>query len=576
MLQQHGEETLNGAEQCTVNHHRTLVGAIGSDVLQAETFREVEVKLDGGHLPRTADGIASLHGDLRTIEGCAAWIVNQFKSGFLGDFSQRIGGLFPDFVGADVLVRILGGQLQIEVVQTKVLQQTKHEGQQVLQLVLHLLAGAVDVGIVLSQAAHTSQTMHFAGLFVAVHRAEFKQTQRQLTVGTLTGFEDQIVHRAVHRLQVVVEALLDDVAVLILFLVQTHCRIHAILVPMQVAGSLIQTALGDVRSLHEAVVVLAMHFAGVILHRVDHSGALRMEHSQARTDLVREGEQIHFRAELAVVTLGGLLKASLICLEVLLSGESRAIDALQHRIGFASAPVCGCRTLDLERLDIASVRQVRSAAQILPHHIAVTVDVVIEAQFLATDFGGGFWIEVGFLVFDEFNLVRLIGLFCQSLLFGHHAAAEGLGGLDNALHALFDLFKIVRSERSLDIEIVIETVFDDRTDAELGIRTDLLHGLCHNVGCGVTHDGQAIFAVQCNRFHDVAVAQFGIQVAGFAVKTHRDDILVFREELDASLICCHLLRFAVECNGDGLFSHELSFAIGVRGTNVQAWTVCQR
>lgn len=70
--------------------------------------------------------------------------------------------------------------------------------------------------------------------------------------------------------------------------------------------------------------------------------------------------------------------------------------------------------------------------------------------------------------------------------------------------------------------------------------------------------------------------QFGIQVAGFAVKTHCDDILVFREELDASLICCHLLRFAVECNGDGLFSHELSFAIGVRGTNVQAWTVCQR
>ena len=96
------------------------------------------------------------------------------------------------------------------------------------------------------------------------------------------------------------------------------------------------------------------------------------------------------------------------------------------------------------------------------------------------------------------------------------------------------------------------------------------------MGCGVTHDGQAIFAVQCNRFHDVAVVQFGIQVAGFAVKTHCDDILVFREELDASLICCHLLRFAVECNGDGLFSHELSFAIGVRGTNVQAWTVCQR
>ena len=47
-------------------------------------------------------------------------------------------------------------------------------------------------------------------------------------------------------------------------------------------------------------------------------------------------------------------------------------------------------------------------------------------------------------------------------------------------------------------------------------------------------------------------------------------------ELDAGLVCRHLLLFAVECDGDGLFSHELSFAIGVRVTNVQAWTIYQR
>ena len=110
------------------------------------------------------------------------------------------------------------------------------------------------------------------------------------------------------------------------------------------------------RSLHEAVVVLAMHFAGVILHRVDHGSALRMEHSQARTDLIREGEQIHFRTKLAVVALGGLLKTSLIGLEIFFGGESRTINALQHRIGFAATPICGCGTLDLERLDIAGVR----------------------------------------------------------------------------------------------------------------------------------------------------------------------------------------------------------------------------
>ena len=122
MLKQHGEETFDGAEQCAVNHHRTLMGTIGGDVFKLETFRQIEVELNGGHLPGTADGITGLHGDLRTIEGGSARVVDQFQTGFLGDFGQRVGSLFPDFVGADVLVRILGGQLQVEVVQTEVLQ----------------------------------------------------------------------------------------------------------------------------------------------------------------------------------------------------------------------------------------------------------------------------------------------------------------------------------------------------------------------------------------------------------------------------------------------------------------------
>ena len=218
----------------------------------------------------------------------------------------------------------------------------------------------------------------------------------------------------------------------------------------------------------------------------------------------------------------------------------------------------------------------RAAAQVLPNHIAVTVDIIVEAQFLAADFSGGLRIEVGFLIFDQLQLVRLISFFRQSLLFGHHAATEGLGRLDDALHALFDLFEIVRSERSLNIEIVVETIFDDRADTKLGVRADLLHGLCHDVGRGVAHNGQTVFAIKRDWFHNIAVMQFGIQIARFAVNAYRDDVLVFCKELDASLVCCHLLRFAVECDGDGLFSHGLSFAIGVRVTNVQAWTVCQR
>ncbi len=125
MLKQHREEAFDGAEQRAVDHHRTLVRAIGGDVFELETFRKVEVELDGGHLPGTSDGVTGLHGDLRTVEGCAARIVDQVQTGFLGDLGQRVGGFLPNLVGTDVLVRILGGQLQIEVIQTEVLQQAE-------------------------------------------------------------------------------------------------------------------------------------------------------------------------------------------------------------------------------------------------------------------------------------------------------------------------------------------------------------------------------------------------------------------------------------------------------------------
>ena len=111
MLKQHREEAFDGAEQRAVDHHRTLVRAIGGDVFELETFRKVEVELDGGHLPGTSDGVTGLHGDLRTVEGCAARIVDQVQTGFLGDLGQRVGGFLPNLVGTDVLVRILGGQL---------------------------------------------------------------------------------------------------------------------------------------------------------------------------------------------------------------------------------------------------------------------------------------------------------------------------------------------------------------------------------------------------------------------------------------------------------------------------------
>lgn len=116
----------------------------------------------------------------------------------------------------------------------------------------------------------------------------------------------------------------------------------------------------------------------------------------------------------------------------------------------------------------------RAAAQVLPNHIAITVYVVVEAELLFGDLGGGGRVEVCFLVFDQFDLKGLVGLFLQSLFLGHGTAAEGLGGLDDALHALLDVLEVVRGEGLVDLEVVVEAVLDDGADAELGVRVDFL------------------------------------------------------------------------------------------------------
>ena len=48
-----------------MDHHGSLALAIAGDVLEIETFGQVEVELDGRQLPRPADGVLDVDVDLR-------------------------------------------------------------------------------------------------------------------------------------------------------------------------------------------------------------------------------------------------------------------------------------------------------------------------------------------------------------------------------------------------------------------------------------------------------------------------------------------------------------------------------
>ena len=120
-------------------------------------------------------------------------------------------------------------------------------------------------------------------------------------------------------------------------------------------------------------------------------------------------------------------------------------------------------------------RKVRTAAQVLPHWCAIAPQVVINRQLFSANFDGRFIVAA--LKSYEFTFIWFSSKFSESFCFGDYAAAEALTGLDDFAHRRFELFKIFGRKGFRRIEVVIETIGDWRSDAELGLGEYLLYGL---------------------------------------------------------------------------------------------------
>ena len=497
VLDKHAEKPLHRPEQRPVDHDRLLPRAVRRLVLHAEPLRLVVVELDSRQLPGAPDRVPGLHRDLRPVERGAAGIGDQLETGFLGGFPQCLGRVLPVLIRADELLLGLapGGQLQVEVAQPVVAQQAEHERQQALDLRPGLLAGAEDVRVVHGQAAHPGQAVHHAGLLVPVDAAELEQPQRQLPVGTPAGFEDQDVERAVHRLEVVLRAF------------HLHRREHPVGEPLQVAGGLEHGRLGDVRGVHELVAGLLVALPRVVLHDLPDHPALGMEDREPAADLGREGEQVEFGAELAVITLLGLGEHLQVVVLRLPRWPGGAVDPLQLRVPLAPPPVRAAGPHQLERRDLPGGGQVRAAAQVLPAHLAGgRVEVVVDGELGAADLDR---LVVGCrpaLEPDELELVRLAGQFRRRLAGRDDPAREPLALLHDLAHPLLDRLQVIRGERVRHVEVVIEAVLDRGADAELR-GEQFLHRLGQHVRGGVPQDRQAVRAADADRRDDVAVGQ---------------------------------------------------------------------
>ena len=204
---------------------------------------------------------------------------------------------------------------------------------------------------------------------VAMHHAEFGQTQRQVAIALQAVLEDLHMARAVHRLQ--------RKPALVLGLVAGGLRReHVLAVPVPMAGGLPQRLVEDLRRVDLAVVAgqAAAHIGD---QRLEDGPALRVPEHHARAFLL-EVEQVELAAELAVVALLGFLDLLEISVELFLLGERRAVDARQHRIVAVAAPI-GARDLhQLEGVaDLAGRGHVRAAAEVEPVALEVDLDRLV-------------------------------------------------------------------------------------------------------------------------------------------------------------------------------------------------------
>src|SRR5690606_17329603 len=101
VLEVHGEEPLERAEDRAVEHDRRLVLALVVDVLQPEPLGHVEVDLDPAELPRATARVAHVELELRAVERALALGQIEGRALAAEGLLEGLLGHVPELVGAD-------------------------------------------------------------------------------------------------------------------------------------------------------------------------------------------------------------------------------------------------------------------------------------------------------------------------------------------------------------------------------------------------------------------------------------------------------------------------------------------
>ena len=462
VLDQHADEALHRADDGPVQHDRTAAAVVLGHIFGVQALGHHRVVLNGAHLPGPADGVLQVILDFRAVEGALA---RQFLPRHVAGGQRRtqgVLGVVPRLVGTQTLVWTQG-QLDRDLVKAKIPVHGHGLLVEAGDLFLHLCLGTEDVAIVLREAAHAHDAVQRSRGFVAVAGAEFGVAQRQVAIAAQAGIEELHVARAVHRF--------DGILALLGFGEE-----HVLLVVVPVAGTLPQVHVEDLRAAHFLVAVFAVAVADVLFDPLPDLPAARMPEHHAR-GFGLGMEQVQLLAQPAMVTLFGLFEHVQIGVLLVLFGPGGAVDALQHLVVGIAAPVGAGHLHQLEDLQLAGGGYVRPAAEVDEAAFAIEGDVF---------FGRDGLDDLGLVFFADREEV-----FC-SLVTVPFLAHDFLVELCQLVHAFFDGGEVFGCEGALVGKVVVEAVFDDGADGDLGVGKQILHGVGHQVCGGMPDDVQAV------------------------------------------------------------------------------------
>ena len=200
--------------------------------------------------------------------------------------------------------------------------------------------------------------MHFAAAFVAKERARLVIAHRQVAVRTRAVEIRHKLERAGHGPK------REHLRVFVIDIRRIAHDEHAVAVVIPVAGDLIQLALGHKRRLGEHVAALLLLVLNEALEQLDHPRALRQQDRQTLADDVHGGEEFQFAPQLVVVALFRFFQRGDIRVQIGLLLKRRAVDALEHLVLLAAAPVSPGDVEQLDVLDDTRALDMRARAEI--------------------------------------------------------------------------------------------------------------------------------------------------------------------------------------------------------------------